>query len=157
MSVMGGFMAPAERWAAFASEWQEILDMRPSIAYLKMSEAEATTGEFAHWSNERRDERLALFFSLIERYASFAITCAVPHEMYQNVFRGRVAREHRYWQHPYFLLFYGVVHSVAHHFRRAGSSEPIDFIFDTQSDQMKKSSKRGEIYKLWAILCLRRC
>jgi hypothetical protein len=62
VSVLGGFIAPAERWAAFSTEWQQVLDIRPSIAYLKMSEAEACTGEFAHWSEGRRDERLALFF-----------------------------------------------------------------------------------------------
>ena len=27
--VMGGFIAPAESWAKFSDEWQEVLDMRP--------------------------------------------------------------------------------------------------------------------------------
>lgn len=138
VSVMGGFVAPAERWAAFAAEWQEILDMRPSIAYLKMSEAEALAGEFAHWSEERRDERLTLFFSLIERYATAAITCAVPTDLYEKIFRGRVPNEWRFVEYPYFILFYGIIHSLAHYFRRIGHNEPIDFVFDTQTDQMPR-------------------
>jgi hypothetical protein len=143
VSVLSGFLAPAEKWAAFSAEWQEVLDMRPSIAYLKMSEAEACAGEFAHWSAERRDERIALFFSLIERHASVAATCAVPHDMYEKVFRGRVPKEHHFIEHPYFILFYGIVHSIAHHFQREGRNEPIDFIFDTQTEQMKR------IFQTW--------
>ena len=138
VSVLSGFIAPAEKWAAFAAEWQQVLDMRPAVAYLKMREAEACTGEFAHWSEERRDERLALFFSIIEQYASYAVTCAVPHDIYQRVFLGKVAKEHRFLEHPYYILFYGIVHSIAHHFHRIGHKEPIDFVFDTQTDQVKR-------------------
>lgn len=138
VSVMAGFVAPAEKWAAFSNEWQQILDMRPSIAYLKMSEAEACTGEFAHWSAERRDERVALFFSVIEKYASFAIASAVPHDMYQKIFQGCVSKEFQYLEYPYFLLFFGIVTSIAQHLVTVGRKEPIDFIFDSQPDQMKR-------------------
>ena len=146
VSVIGGFIAPAEKWAAFSDEWQQILDMRPSIAYLKMSEAEACSGEFSHWSEQRRDERIALFFSVIEKYATAAIASAVPTEMYRKVFSGSVSKEFQYWEHPYFLLFYGAVTSLAQHFASTGLKEPIDFIFDSQPDQMKR------ILETWEML-----
>lgn len=146
MSVMGGFIAPAEKWADFAAEWQEILDIRPSISYLKMSEAAASANEFAHWSDERRDERLALFFSLIEKYATVGITSAVPLEIYNGVFCKRISKEWKHLKHPYYVLFFGIVHSVAHHFARIGYTDPIDFIFDSQPDQAKR------ILEAWDIL-----
>ncbi len=138
MSVMGGFVAPAEKWADFAAEWQEILDMRPSIAYLKMNEAAAHAGQFWHWSDERRDERIALFFSLIEKYATVGITSAVPTEIYNAVFRKHISKEWKHLKHPYYMLFFGIVHSISIHFERIGHTDPIDFIFDSQPDQTKR-------------------
>jgi Protein of unknown function (DUF3800) len=146
MCVMGGFVAPAEKWADFAGEWQEILDIRPSIAYLKMSEAAACTGQFAHWNDERRDERIALFFSVIEKYATIGITSAVPMEPYRKIFKKSVTKKRGLLEHPYYMLFFGVVHSIAHHFVRIGHTEPIDFIFDSQPDQV------SDIMESWEIL-----
>jgi hypothetical protein len=72
-SVMAGFVSTSERWATFSDEWKQALDMRPSIEYFKMSEAAACSGQFAHWSDERRNERVAYLFSLVENTRRFRL------------------------------------------------------------------------------------
>ena len=145
-SVMGGFVASAESWAAFSDEWQEALDMRPAISYFKMKEANACGGEFLDWSDSRRNERVALLFSIVEKYALVGVSSAVHHEMYNAIFRGRLNRDTDILEHPYFLLFHGVVTSIARYFQKTGQKGPIDFIFDSQPDQMKKILEGWEMF-----------
>jgi integrase len=38
----------------------------------------------------RRNERIALLFSIIERHVSLGVSSAVHHEMYESIFRGRL-------------------------------------------------------------------
>src|SRR6202030_1069730 len=111
---------------------------------LKMNEAASFTGEFAHWSAERRDERIALFFSLIEKYAAVAITSAVPLEIYQNIFSGK---RWKHFRHPYYILFFGIVHSISHYFANKGHLEAIDFIFDAQPEQAKLIMPSWEVLR----------
>lgn len=44
--VLAGFIATAERWAAFSDNRQAALDAKPPIAYFKMVEAARLRGEF---------------------------------------------------------------------------------------------------------------
>jgi hypothetical protein len=71
-----------------------------------MSEAASCSGEFAHWSEDRRNERVAYLFSLVEKHAMFAIGSAVHHEMYQSVFRDRLDDGTRFLEYPYFLSYW---------------------------------------------------
>jgi hypothetical protein len=145
-SVIGGFVSTTERWKEFSSEWQDALDVRPAIAYFKMKEANGLRGEFKGWSADRRDERIALLFSIIERHAMFGVSSAIQHEMYNAIFRGRLSKPTASLEYPYFILFHGVVTSIAQHLAKSGHAEPIDFVFDTQPDQMKKMLKGWELF-----------
>jgi hypothetical protein len=144
-SVIGGFVSTSERWAAFSLEWQQALDMRPSISYFKMKEANALRGEFKGWSTARRDERIALLFSIIERHAMFGVSSAIHHEMYNAIFRGKLTKSLASLEYPYFMLFHGVVTCIAQYLAKSGN-EPIDFIFDTQPDQKKKMLEGWELF-----------
>lgn len=108
----------------------------------------ASAGEFSHWSDERRDERIALFFSLIEKYATIGINSVVPLKVYQIVFGKRISKELKHLKHPNYILLFGVVHSIAHHFARIGHTEPIDFIFDGQPEQVQRITESWEILRI---------
>lgn len=145
-SVLGGFVSSSQKWTEFSSDWQQALDMRPSISYFKMSEANALRGEFEHWSESRRNERVALLFSIIEQYALFGVSSAVHHEMYVSIFRGHLDAPTRFIEYPYFILFHGVVTSIAQYFAKIGQLAPIEFIFDSQPDQMKKMLEGWKLF-----------
>src|SRR6266851_757494 len=45
--VLGGFIAPHEKWASFSEEWQAALDQDPKLEYFKMTEAAHLGGQFS--------------------------------------------------------------------------------------------------------------
>lgn len=90
--VLAGFVASAERWTAFANDWQTCLDANPPIAYFKMKEAADRRDEF-HSSrfptDEHRNERLRAFMGIIDEHLPLGVACVVNHEDYGAVFKGR--------------------------------------------------------------------
>jgi hypothetical protein len=145
-AVLGGFVATAASWTVFSDEWQQALDMRPSIAYFKMNEANSLRGEFEYWSESRRNERVALLFSIIEKHALIGVTTAVPHDLYRSIFCGRLDKNTEFLEYPYFLLFLGATTSIAQHFTETGRREAIEFIFDSQPDQMNRMLAGWELF-----------
>jgi hypothetical protein len=59
--VLAGYLAPVDRWAVFAKEWQEILNIPPRIPYFKMS-------EIRHLLGSKANERIRLLHDVIERH-----------------------------------------------------------------------------------------
>src|ERR1035437_4153263 len=59
--ILAGFMATVPRWTEFADDWQDELDLEPSISLLKSTEAINLKKNFAGWTEKERDERLLSF------------------------------------------------------------------------------------------------
>jgi hypothetical protein len=127
--VMAGWLAPADRWSAFANEWQQFLDMKPSIQILKMNDAMSLSGEFRWWRKEARDEKLLLLSRCISEYAILAFSCYMPHRAYME-------SVHVVDQEPkssaYGFMLTTLVKEIAHHQTMLGINAKIDFIFDNQ-------------------------
>ncbi|MGY8662426.1 hypothetical protein Q3C01_08665 [Bradyrhizobium sp. UFLA05-109] len=130
----------------FCKDWQNALGMRPPIAYFKMKEANALTGEFEFWSESRRNERVALLFSIVENHALFGVSTAAPHDVYQSVFVGNLDSSTRFLEHPYCLMLFGIVTSIASCAVTSGEKEPIEFVFDSQPDQMNRILAGWELF-----------
>ena len=137
--VLAGWVANAKIWAAFSDEWQEILDMKPRLEYLKMKEAQNLSGQFLDWSEVRRNERLDLFMAIMQRYDFLGIGAIVRHEVYEKVFaqiadkkyqrpsKGIAAEElallnqkyeMRRMFSPYFCAFYELISNLAEALRK---------------------------------------
>jgi hypothetical protein len=134
--ALGGLIAPAEKWASFSDEWQQFLDMPPAIKYFKMSEAMSFGGEFSHWSEERRNERLRLMHRVIEDHVSAGINYIIRPNEYANVFKNTVVPTKLH--NPYYFLFFGLINALAINQHRLGLTGRVDFIFDEQV--MEKST-----------------
>ncbi len=127
--TLAGFVAPAEKWARFADEWQRILDMSPKIRYFKQAEAMNFTGEFAGISEQSRDEKITILLGLIEEFGLVGISAAMPRSLYEHWFEGDSDRRLR---DPYFLLFFRVITRLVRFCKKYGINEKIDFVFDNQ-------------------------
>jgi hypothetical protein len=64
--VLGGFIAPAEAWAAFTEEWQKELDQPPQIPEFKMT------------MMHRNPEWRLRFQRIVEKYAIAALSVTIP-------------------------------------------------------------------------------
>ena len=134
--ILAGWIMEAPRWASFSDEWDRLLWMVPRVQYFKFAEALGLGGEFSGWSAEYRDERLRLLLGLIEQYDPLGISCVVPHEEFQTL-SGRLDGSFgRFFKDAYAFSFYRLIARVLRHY--AGSGQEIEFIFDSQPDQMKK-------------------
>lgn len=126
--IMAGYVAPAESWATFSIEWQELLDMRPHLEAFKMSDMA---------QSEERLERASWFYRLIERHVSAAVSCVIPVQPMLRAF------ESIEWpnyispldglKNPYFFGIKGLTSFLIRNQKALGIDEPIDFIFDTEA------------------------
>jgi hypothetical protein len=85
-AFMAGFLSTAERWAAFSDDWKAVLDERPTLKYLKMSEAAACKGEFYGWASERRDDRMGKFVAAIKKHVDYGVVSAIRAKDFREIF-----------------------------------------------------------------------
>lgn len=142
--VLGGFIAPAERWAQFADEWDAELKRAPGADYFKLFEADKLEGQFARskgWTEELRDERIAALCRLIYHNSIMRVHAAIRHEDFEKHLRTLPSFGHRRLasDHPYLTVYsrlLAVVSAVAPLF---GVEEKCDFYFDEQGTFAKEA------------------
>jgi hypothetical protein len=126
--VLAGYVSTAKQWSLFAQDWQKVLDMRPRLAYLKMSEAAASRGEFEGMSDELRDERLRIFYATIEHHVMAEFCLMVPPDALRRVF----GDHDHYGRNPFFFSAGELMLLITRNLKNLHlPQEPIDFIFDT--------------------------
>jgi Protein of unknown function (DUF3800) len=144
--VLAGCIAPAESWAAFTKDWEEILPLAPLGPDMKRN------FKFSEMLNAGlfRTEQIPIFGSVIERH----IVCSFSfHMLLQDLQRAaqrvRVPGVPFSWEdlaNPYmfgFVSLMGLFHKEKPRIDAIiGSDQPVDFFFD-------KRGERRKIYKGW--------
>jgi hypothetical protein len=140
--VLAGYIAPAQAWAQFAKEWEQLLPSG-TIAengkyHFKMSEMAMTP---------ERMERVPAFYWIIEKY----VTASVSARMNLADFKSALERAREFFwrlkldvnfarfENPYYFLF-RILMDRFHDFRekmvaRIPLDEQVDFIFDSQTEK----------------------
>ena len=75
--VLGGFVAPAAKWASFSEAWQTALDIPPKLEYFRMTEAANMSGQFHRrfgWTEPMRDDRVITFARIARKFASIRVS-----------------------------------------------------------------------------------
>lgn len=127
--VLAGYIAPVEKWAAFAAEWHRILNMPLPIKYFKMNEANTLRGQFNGFSESRRDERVRLFYEAIENNVTACVWCVVP---FADFNRARTVFPVRVRLQPYHVAFMSINGLLTENRHKLGLDDKIDFIFDEE-------------------------
>jgi Protein of unknown function (DUF3800) len=127
--VLSGFVARAKQWENFSDDWQRILDMQTRLRYFKMNEAVRLKGQFRGWSDDRRDERLKLFYGAIEKHVSFFLSCSVPFKEFDAAIAAMPVKPPL---HPYHLAFLAIMGQLRIRQNELGIEDKVDFIFDEQ-------------------------
>jgi hypothetical protein len=146
--VIAGFIATEETWEQFSKAWKARLDCA-QMPYFKMNQM-AHRPEIAGW-----------FYRLIEEFeikASVAcvINTAELVEVEKSIIYPAYIRNPNSADNPYYWGFKYVVGILAQYQRKLNLLEPIDFIFDDDSEKTKipraweflKKSARGDISAL---------
>jgi hypothetical protein len=142
--VLAGFVAPAEEWAKFSDSWEAALRMTPRISILKTNDAMRLNGEFRGWTEETRDEKLRLLYSVIDDHVSFGVSSVVPIEPLKRIFGTGIFAKAAV--NPYYHALPNLISDVARHQIKIGMKEKIDFVFD------ERVMEQGKILSIWTRL-----
>ncbi|MEO6218139.1 MAG: DUF3800 domain-containing protein [Sphingomonas sp.] len=134
--VLAALVQTEATWTAFAADWQHVLAEPPSIAYLKMAEAQNRGNQFRHFSEGERNRKLHALADVIARHAPWGFHASVSTSDYRELIEPVAPFPMRT---PYFLLFYAIVFGVARMHEALRVDEPSDFIFDNCSGLEKKT------------------
>ncbi|MBZ9758420.1 DUF3800 domain-containing protein [Mesorhizobium sp. ESP6-5] len=143
--VMAGLIAPLESWAKFSADWADILSMKPRIGRFKMSEAMNYGGEFASWSQDRRDERILLLQNVISDHVKAGVVAAVMVDDFNRIIKG--SQLPKQFHSPYYFLLYQMILKLAEGQEGLGLQGPVNFIFDDQMMEKKKIRRDWDRYK----------
>jgi Protein of unknown function (DUF3800) len=142
--ALGGWVAPAEKWARFSDQWRDILGMKPRIEYFKLDEALGFNDQFQGISEESRKEKLRLLVGLIEEFDLLGVVSLIPHYIFHPLFGKHPRREIR---NPYVLSFFGIIAQVARHMHEAGLDDQVEFFFDYQPTSINQVLEGWELFK----------
>ena len=128
--ALAGFIAKAEAWVSFSSEWKECLHEDPAIPRFKMSEAARLRGAFSRFTSVERDDKLRALARIINRHADRAIYCIED----LDAFAETIGKEDMSAPliNPYFWPYQIVILAVCHSLLERDHSEPFEIIFDKQ-------------------------
>jgi len=141
--VLAGHIAPAEAWANFTKEWEELLPVFGTKA--KNGNYHFKMAEMAQ--SKERMARVPLFNAVIEKYVSMSICCRINLEDFENAkIRAKqlslvlpVNPNLGPFENPYFTLFRGLIdrfHADRHLYNPIlPEGEKVEFFFDNQTEK----------------------
>lgn len=136
--VVGGLLSDADRWIAFAQEWEAALratETTPKVGFVKYSEIIRGKGQFDDrlgWDDALRSARLSKLVSIIVDHAMASLAVAVRHSDFNKhirdvPFAGRFVINDA----PYAWMLDRTVGPTVEFLARRGLTETCDFYFDT--------------------------
>jgi len=124
--VLAGYIATEESWAAFSTDWQQLVNMKSrhyrQLSYFKMNEMRSDT----------ELERCSWFYRVIEKHVTAAVSCAIS-------VPGLVKAVKEFpwppWiyniqvlENPYYFAFKATTDKLAQHQHQLKIDQPVDFI-----------------------------
>ena len=119
--IFAGYLGSVDTWLAFSNEWDELLKLGPGA--FKMSDIGAS-----------QMERAMFHYRLIEKAPIYGIGCAIPIGSLRKVVDE--LQVNPAYSNPYLLAWRAILTLVLEGAKILGLIDPIEFIFDKQSDQV---------------------
>jgi len=134
--VLAGYIASANAWIGFTEDWQRLLDYRSPhyrmLSYFKMKEMKSSPEDL---------ERCAWFYRVIEKHVLAAVSCTVSVsdlvKAVQNFPWPVWINEVHVLNNPYYFAFKAITDMLAQHQSKLGITEPVDFVFDNESEKKR--------------------
>lgn len=99
-SAIGGCIASAEQWTLFESKWAATLKFPDfKVSQLHMNNLESSTGEFAGWSQGKKEDFIDRLLKIMEEHCLKYLGAVVPLEQFKALDQASKMRLHD----PYFV------------------------------------------------------
>ncbi len=144
--VLGGFLARADAWAAFADQWHaQLLTPDPApLGFYKFTQSRALKGQFSDWTEDARNTRVQALAKVVSNFALRRFEVSLRHEHFNQYVRSVPVFERQLLSdHPYLFMAGHVISTVATLAILDGIEDPIDFIFDEQT------GFKDELFRFW--------
>lgn len=126
---MAGYLNRADKWALFSAAWNEELQSPPSIAYLRMVEANGLRGQFKGWTAESRDDKLRSLARVIKHFEPLSFQFTINRDEFFRILKPVSPRG---LGSPHFICSFSVIGGVVRFSASKRGNIPIEFIFDEQ-------------------------
>ncbi|MDB5462692.1 MAG: hypothetical protein JWP23_1081 [Phenylobacterium sp.] len=123
--ILAGYIANVQQWLAFTDEWDELLTMAPKMDAFKMSGLMLGGGDQSF-------ERAMFHYRVIERHVQASVSCVLDVPAYKAAVAALELPEPL--DNPYYWVWLGLMDCCIHFQETMKIREPIDFIFDEQSE-----------------------
>lgn len=127
--VLVGLASTRHRWARFSLEWRACLDTTPSIRVFKMRDAASLSGEFRHFTEQQRDDRLRQLAQVINRHAEFAIWTVIDLQAHEQTWAKLPKPQSEVYFWPFHTLIMGSCFDL---WEECGWRERFEIVFDEQ-------------------------
>jgi hypothetical protein len=136
--IVGGYVAPMERWKAFDAAWYDALKIPPRLGFYRTSDAIALKGQFERFDAPSRDQRIATLARIIPNDLNcWGVSCWVSKEDFKTFCEPVF---HPAWHDPYYLCATYLIERLCYEVRGLDPNK-LEFIFDRQG-------KIGKRFKL---------
>ena len=139
--ALAGYIAPAEKWAALVDDWQNELNQPPRLKKFSMRRM-ARSGV--------KRARTEKFYRIIEDHVSGAVFCVLKaDELAKVVERTLGPPGVLKWEGmktPFYFAVRAITQLVARHSDKLHITEPVDFIFDAQTEQQNVRNAWNYMY-----------
>lgn len=132
--AIAGYVGPAEEWQTFEHRWKRAIT-DAGITAFHMATFQSRRGEFAGWSDLRREQLLAELVGIIKARDLLGVGSGLVIEDYE-----RLSDEDKTWmthgnpEKPYFLCFQHCIVEAAHRADGLPPQEKVAFAFDRQDE-----------------------
>jgi hypothetical protein len=128
--TVAGYLKPAEEWQEFSRKWHAVLKEKPRLGFYRTSDALALSGQFAGWTAEQRDTRLAKLAALIPARNTFGVAAHLSKVNFAEFFTPNFLSD---WDNPYYLCATYLIENICLYLGMANKNiSRLDFIFDRQ-------------------------
>ena len=125
--VLAGYAASVETFKSFSDDWEDLLNEKPCLEYVKGKEAHDRIEQFQGWTEEARDKKIAKFISLIRDHKLIALSLAINYGAFNRLLRQPKAP----MNYPYGLAFSHVVAWLVYSAKtKKPEPETVELIFD---------------------------
>ena len=136
--VLAGYISTAEKWAQFSDEWQELLDREPKWRRFKVSRV-FNSIRYGHLE-DGASNRVIEFYRVIEKFVDKSVAVVVPIAALKKAASDFGLPE--MYGNPYWVGWKTIVQFCVEWLHESGTTGPIDFIFDDQTEA-------GTINSIW--------
>jgi len=138
--------------AEVADEWAKYLEARHPgrVRYFKLDEALTLDGEFRHWREDHRDEKIRQMAGVIDRSDLFEMAVVIDLAAFGRVFGHWEidAPGHHSLKHPYLMLCEYVLSSFVTEAIKRGVTKRVEIVYDNHTKFRPIFAKAYEQYLL---------